>query len=78
MALLDLTLPQTRDTSGGLSLFSFAARAAALHRQRAALRRLDDLDRSLEGGHRFVEAARFCVSTILLCTIQSKIRPSKK
>lgn len=42
MALLDLTLPQTRDTSGGFSLFSFAARAAALHRQRAALRRLDD------------------------------------
>ena len=39
MSLMDLTLPaQSRGLSG---LFSLAARTAALHRQRAALRRLD-------------------------------------
>ncbi len=39
MALLDLSLPVSRPR---MSLFKFAQRAAALHRQRAALRRLDD------------------------------------
>lgn len=44
MSMFDLTLPaQTRGLSG---LFSFAARSAALYRQRAALRRLDS--RALE------------------------------
>jgi uncharacterized protein YjiS (DUF1127 family) len=44
MSVFELTLPaRTRGLSG---LFTLAARAAALHRQRAALRRLDD--RALE------------------------------
>lgn len=42
MALLDLNIPATRPARDRVSLFSFAARAAAVHRQRAALRRLDD------------------------------------
>lgn len=40
MALLDLTQPHASRRSG--ALFSFAMRAVALQRQRAALRRLDD------------------------------------
>ncbi len=39
MALFDVTLPRTAPRFGGL--FAFAARAAEIRRQRAALKRLD-------------------------------------
>ena len=42
MALLDLSLPRARRRTVPGALFAFAMRAVALHRQRAALRRLDD------------------------------------
>jgi len=59
MALFDvaLTAPKSRSES----LFAFAAKAAAIHRQRAALKRLDDTalaDLGLTRAEADAEAAR--------------------
>lgn len=59
MAFFEMALPTQSRRSGGL--FAFAARAAAVSRQRAALRRLDDqalFDLGLSRAEADAEASR--------------------